>query len=340
MESKHPLDSKSCTPWIRCTPDSRPFAVGLAAFETVVCALLPAGAAEWTSRWLLPDWFRHELRAAASAWPTVPRQHIPDGRDTLRALNDPREWSRLQGQESRERIGAGSIASRIGASEGTSSDGTTSSSWGVLLPLTSRGTDDEDALWHRLECNLDRLVQSVLNGGKPPHAQRRTTTVYVAIDLRDPVFDSDHSRARITRRLHALQGAVFLDPLVPAYQGALCWIWALLAKRAARNGADHLVLLGDDVEMLTDGWQADVEECFGEIARERALPYGCACVALRDVSFECFPTFPVVHRFHLDANRGELFPPEFRNQHGDPFLYEVYRRWGAARYARRAELNK
>jgi hypothetical protein len=73
-----------------------------------------------------------------------------------------------------------------------------------------------------------------------------------------------------------------------------------MAKRAVLveegGGDDFFILLGDDVEMLHGGWQSDVEERFVEISRERRLPYGCGCVALRDSSFEAFPTFPAVSK--------------------------------------------
>lgn len=42
--------------------------------------------------------------------------------------------------------------------------------------------------------------------------------------------------------------------------------------------------------------------------------------------------FPVMHRLHLEIF-DTLFPPEFKNQHGDPYLWNVYRRWGAAVFA-------
>jgi hypothetical protein len=48
-------------------------------------------------------------------------------------------------------------------------------------------------------------------------------------------------------------------------------------------------------------------------------------------TFPHFPTFPVVHKFHLQANQGQLLPSAFINQDGDPFLFELYRRFGSAR---------
>lgn len=71
---------------------------------------------------------------------------------------------------------------------------------------------------------------------------------------------------------------------------------------------------------------------------ERGLPPGCGCIAIRDTSFPSFPTFPVLHRLHMQIF-GELFPPEFINQHGDPFLFELYRRWGASRFTARSSLT-
>jgi hypothetical protein len=67
--------------------------------------------------------------------------------------------------------------------------------------------------------------------------------------------------------------------------------------------------------------------------QERQLPFGFACIAIRDETFPGFPTFPVMHRLHLTIFDGKLFPEELVNQHGDPFLFEIYRRWGAARFA-------
>jgi GT2 family glycosyltransferase/LPS sulfotransferase NodH len=105
-----------------------------------------------------------------------------------------------------------------------------------------------------------------------------------------------------------------------------------MARNAVDCGADYIVLIGDDVELLTPGWQHEVELEFTKISVQTGLPLGAACVALRDASFPAFPTFPVVSRFHLETF-GELFPDEFINQHGDPFLFELYRRFGAANFA-------
>jgi hypothetical protein len=103
-------------------------------------------------------------------------------------------------------------------------------------------------------------------------------------------------------------------------------------------GVDYFVLLGDDIEILTPGWKGEIEEEFASIAADSNMPHGLACVAFRDQAFPVFPTFPVLHRRHIEVF-GRLLPQEFVNQHGDPFLFEIYRRYGASRFAPIAKLR-
>ena len=126
--------------------------------------------------------------------------------------------------------------------------------------------------------------------------------------MKDPILDSDASRNRISD-LYFPINVVFVLRLPPAYQGAICWIWAKLASYSVNSGDDFFILLGDDVTIHDDDWQADVEEQFDLIAgKNSSLPYGCGCVAIRDAAFPNFPTFPVLHKFHLEAFGGDLFP--------------------------------
>ena len=154
----------------------------------------------------------------------------------------------------------------------------------------------------------------------------------IVVDVRDPVLDNEAARQRISAMIadyaHTVD-LVFEDPLPPAYEGKLCWIWGRMAHNAVDAGSDYVLLIGDDVELLTPGWQREVEREFSNTSIRTGLPLGAACIALRDTSF---PAFPVIHRFHLELF-GELFPDEFKNQHGDPFLFELYRRFGAAFFA-------
>lgn len=262
---------------------------------------------------MLPEWWQRQHLAQGLRWPG---QRRPDARETLKLMD----------------------GENLAPAPEKSSPRRKHLRWGLLLPITSRRNADDNGdgsseqIWSSLEKTLCRLVESI------PSDHRSRTRVYVGIDLNDPLYDNEEAKMRIRSMLSELDAVDFSPPLVPAYQGALCWIWAKLALRAVEDGADLFVLLGDDLTLLNDEWQPDVEDRFDEIATERQLPFGCACVAIRDETFGCFPTFPVIHRLHMEVF-GQLFPPEFRNQHGDPYLFEVYRRWGASRYAERSSLR-
>jgi LPS sulfotransferase NodH len=286
----------------------------LAIIDAILYLFLPQRVSKWLVPRVFPTWHA-ELKAASMRWQACPRPRLPDQRQTLAILANQRVHGKCRAGTRPERL-----------------------TWGILLPLTSRvalnddGGCDEGDIWSRLEGNMRCLVESV------PESRRIDTIVHVAIDMRDPVLDNDAARARIRAMLGALAGTDFAPPLPPAYQGAICWIWDLLAKRAVAAGADLFVLLGDDITMHDKAWQDDVERQFACIAAERGLPFGCACVAIRDSAFANFPTFPVVHKAHLEIFE-DLFPPAFRNQHGDPFLFELYRRWGASRFTAGASLT-
>lgn len=53
---------------------------------------------------------------------------------------------------------------------------------------------------------------------------------------------------------------------------------------------------------------------------------------MKDLSFPGFPTFPVLHRWHMQAF-GSLLPHQFANQGGDPYLYELYSQFNAADFS-------
>lgn len=101
---------------------------------------------------------------------------------------------------------------------------------------------------------------------------------------------------------------------------------------------DFLVLLGDDVTVSPYHWMDLVEAEFHDLAHTQGSAsqlglYGLGCVALRDSSCPNFPSFPVLRRLHVDIH-GTLLPPVFVNQDADPFLFAIYARFNASRFAR------
>ncbi|KAF8339113.1 uncharacterized protein EI90DRAFT_3040336 [Cantharellus anzutake] len=63
-----------------------------------------------------------------------------------------------------------------------------------------------------------------------------------------------------------------------------------LEPRAWQDGVDYFILLRDDAH-----------QCFLDLSATRGLPHGVGCVAFTDTTFPGMPTFPIIHRYHLDA---------------------------------------
>ncbi|CAM9167626.1 unnamed protein product [Ectocarpus sp. 13 AM-2016] len=149
-------------------------------------------------------------------------------------------------------------------------------------------------------------------------------------------------------------------PLSPSaaprvHEGQVCRVWRKLAQEAFRQGAEYTVLLGDDVRLLSPGWMGQIKDEFKSLQRELSsqtsatteclgppfvdlLPLGFGVVCFTDERSPGFPGFPVLHRTHGEIFP-EIFPEKFVNQDADPWIFEVYNRFGAARLSRTARLK-
>jgi LPS sulfotransferase NodH len=177
--------------------------------------------------------------------------------------------------------------------------------------------DTSEECWKRLEAFATSLRKT-----SSPSLLSQTECI-VGIDEDDPIF-----RPRMQRIIEMLPCAVKFVDIKPTMYGRVCRIWNHLGK-FAKN--DFVILLGDDVILETPGWQSFVADKFFDISQLKGLPFGAGCVALNDESFPGFPTFPVVHRWHINQFKTVL-PRQFVNQGGDPYLFEVYSRFGAAAF--------
>eukprot|EP00554_Chaetoceros_debilis_P016839 CAMPEP_0194127360 /NCGR_PEP_ID=MMETSP0150-20130528/60480_1 /TAXON_ID=122233 /ORGANISM="Chaetoceros debilis, Strain MM31A-1" /LENGTH=954 /DNA_ID=CAMNT_0038821281 /DNA_START=524 /DNA_END=3385 /DNA_ORIENTATION=+ len=222
-----------------------------------------------------------------------------------------------------------------------SSDGT----WSILLPIcsriaskatpvlppadeytnqyTSNNTEQPDVCW-------ERLSQFAASFAETTSAKDRENVEFiVGIDEDDDVFNTIDANQRI-RKILPIEVKVVFESIPPKMYGKVCQIWNRLSQRANR---DFIVLFGDDILLLDNGWKRNIEECFTAIQSNNPdLPFGAACVAFNDISFRGFPTFPVIHRFHMKVF-GRLLPKQFVNQGGDPFLFELYSRFNASKFA-------
>jgi hypothetical protein len=229
----------------------------------------------------------------------------------------------------------------------------------VLLPLTSRGSTTED-----IASALGRFFSSLVSGFDRESAQ---LAIYVGVDAGDHFYAPEGAEFYATANAEVEVGAdavpsaseglgilqrAFNEVVRPACSarlsvqvfneepGRVCAIWRHLAQRAHDDGSTLMVLFGDDVVIDTPGWLSRVLSGFDAVhARHPALPWGFGCVALHDVTHPGFPTFPVIHRTHMEIFEGEIFSDRFYNQDADPFLFEVYRRFSASVFAEGAELR-
>lgn len=162
--------------------------------------------------------------------------------------------------------------------------------------------------------------------------KRERTEFVVGIDIDDRVFSSNQALNRIRT---ILPSRVKFVTIKPELYGKVCRIWNLLGMNATN---DFILLLGDDIELMDSDWQCKAEKKFAAIAERQRLPYGAACVAMNDITFPGFPTFPILHRWHI-KHFGEILPEAFVNQGGDPYLFELYSRWNAVCFLMDARLR-
>jgi len=188
----------------------------------------------------------------------------------------------------------------------------------------AQSCDISGACWARLQSFADSLRKTSL-----PALLSKTECI-VGIDIDDPIF-----RPQFERIIEMLPCAVKIVDITPTMYGRVCRIWNNLGKFANN---DFVVLLGDDIVLEKPGWQIAVVDKFYDISRRESLPFGAGCVALNDESFPGFPTFPVVNRWHI-KQFGTILPRQFVNQGGDPYLYELYSRYGASSFATDCQLK-
>ncbi|KAJ2912126.1 hypothetical protein MD484_g8287, partial [Candolleomyces efflorescens] len=204
----------------------------------------------------------------------------------------------------------------------------------VLLPITSRGGPQPSDCLENLETFAQSLIKTTLGDtivsqslSGPSYALR----VYLAIDHDDDFLLVDGSLNKAEHLLRKLGFSNVTTTICNHPKGHVCVLWRDCARMAWKDKCDYYVLFGDDVTVLDNGWMKKVDDEFHKLSSQRHVPLGVGCVAFTDTSFPGMPTFPVIHRRHMDVFGGEVIPDIFINQDGDPFLFQLYRRWGCSR---------
>ncbi|GET01671.1 glycosyltransferase family 2 protein [Rhizophagus clarus] len=203
--------------------------------------------------------------------------------------------------------------------------------FGILLPITSRGlTKPEDCLE-----NLSNFAKSLYETSREDIQDKFGETkyqikIYIGVDKDDTLFHPiKNNPAESILNDHGFTDIKTMEFDYPP--GSICEIWIDLTHEAYNDNCDYFVLFGDDVIIETNGWMNKFHEAYRKISIQKKVPRGFGCMTFTDTSFHGFPTFPVIGRVHLDIFNGDVLPRKtFKNQDGDPYIFQTYRRWGCS----------
>ncbi|KAG1855674.1 glycosyltransferase family 2 protein [Suillus subalutaceus] len=204
----------------------------------------------------------------------------------------------------------------------------------ILLPITSRGLEGPEKSLDNLRIFAKSLVRTTWRDTRELGLVHFQVKIYLGIDADDEFLLRPAGNGEMLNIESLLSEEGITDvstEICNVSRGHVCAIWRQCAHRAWKEKADYLVLMGDDVVLLDEGWMRDIHEQFTLIAQHEHVPQGMGCVAFTDVTFPGMPTFPVIHRTHMDTFGGQVIPKVFINQDGDPFLFQLYRKWGCSR---------
>ena len=198
----------------------------------------------------------------------------------------------------------------------------------ILLPVTSRGSHSQETCLKNLTAFARSLAATTYRDTHEIGAATFKFTIYLSIDHDDHFLLCPERRAETALRS---AGDFEIVTVVATHEkGHVCAHWRDCARRAFEDGCDYFTLLGDDVTLKDEGWMKTVHQEFKRLEKENGVPFGFGCVAFTDITFPGMPTFPVVHKTHMEIFDGLVIPEVFVNQDGDPFLFQLYRRWGCS----------
>jgi len=201
--------------------------------------------------------------------------------------------------------------------------------FGVLLPMTSRGHKNPGDCIELLRNFAASLVETTWHDIHTlKDVARFRIKIYLAFDDDDTFLNE---KSKPAEHLFASYGLTDITTIVCSTpRGYVCHLWRFCANQAWKDGCQYMALFGDDVTIVDSDWLHKIHIKFQDVAKISNTPHGLGCVAFTNQSFPGMPTFPVLHRTHLDVFKGDVIPDKFINQDGDPFLFQLYRRFGTA----------
>ncbi|KAF8748014.1 GDP-mannose 4,6 dehydratase [Rhizoctonia solani] len=199
----------------------------------------------------------------------------------------------------------------------------------LLLPITSR--PDPEACIRNLDVFARSLETTSWRDRNQICSTRFEPYIYLAIDDDDDyLLPSPEIPTALPSRSSGPRLSQDLHHRLSSPKGTRLRTVGDTARLAYEHTCDYYVLMGDDIELLDEGWMRTIHQRFQTLSDESGGPPGFGCVAFTDITFPGMPTFPVVHRTHMDIFNGHVVPEEFINQDGDPYLFQMYRHFGAS----------
>ncbi|CAE6419708.1 unnamed protein product [Rhizoctonia solani] len=197
----------------------------------------------------------------------------------------------------------------------------------ILLPITSR--PDPESCIRNLALFARSLASTSWRDRNEICSTRFEPYIYLVIDHDDhhllPSGNVD-GRAETVLRAHGFSN---IFTIVSHHKkGHVCALWRDASRLAFQHKCDYYVLMGDDIELLDEGWMRVIHDKFKALSLQSDAPHGLGCVSFTDVTFPGMPTFPVIHRVHMEIFDGEVVPEVLINQDGDPYLFQLYRHFG------------
>ena len=203
-----------------------------------------------------------------------------------------------------------------------------STRFALLLPVTSRRSHSQETCLKNLGKFARSLVATTYQDTHAAGVTPFRVTIYLSIDHDDHFLLGPERRAEAA--LREVWGFDVVTVLAKHEKGHVYAHWRDCARRAFQDGCDYFTFLGDDVIAEDECWMRKVQEEFERFENEKGVPFGFGCVAYTDTTLQGMPTFPVVHKTHMEIFDGLVIPEVFFNQDGAAFLFQLYRRWGCS----------
>ena len=138
---------------------------------------------------------------------------------------------------------------------------------------------------------------------------------YLGYDHDDKFFNSNDIQLKNEFKKLNLPNSNIQTVKIYNKKGKLGEIWSELAEIASKE-CDYIYQLGDDIEILTSGW----EETFIRKLKENN---NIGVVGPLDRNNKTILTQSFVHKTHLDIF-GKYYPKEIKNWHIDDWITKVY----------------